>query len=175
MNIFVTSPLVSRCAQDLDDLRLRKMIVETAQMAATALRVKYGIETQYKSTHTNHPCNKWARETDVNLNWLLGLGISMCAEYRYRFGKVHKTQAVINDQMIAFYANPGINLAGEQTPFQNSARNSVFDFTGIPVPYSYKAYLIAKWTVDKKEPKWTRRGPPSWAKVTWQGSKTGVQ
>jgi len=62
MNIFVVSPDTMECAKALDDLRLNKMIIETAQLLSTAMRVQgYTGNDIYKSTHVNHPCAVWAR------------------------------------------------------------------------------------------------------------------
>lgn len=165
MNIFVTSAFSRASAEALDDVRLRKMILETAQMAATALRERFGIESQYKTTHKNHPCNKWAREATYNLHWLIVHGLDLSIEYTYRFGKTHKSSLVLHEQWELFsrIVYDEMKIFEEMTPFQNSARNDRFDFTHLPVPDSYRCYLNAKWTADKKPPKWTRRGPPIWA------------
>lgn len=53
MNIFVTDPNPKIAASHLDDLRLGKMCVETAQMLSVWAKPFDGI---YKPTHINHPC-----------------------------------------------------------------------------------------------------------------------
>ena len=67
MNIFVISQNPDECAQALDDLRLNKMILETAQLLSTAIRFHgYTGNLAYKATHINHPCSIWARTSRGN-------------------------------------------------------------------------------------------------------------
>jgi hypothetical protein len=47
----------------------------------------------YKVTHANHPCAVWARASLGNYYWLASLLNNLCAEYTYRYGKVHKVQS----------------------------------------------------------------------------------
>ena len=63
MNIFVPYPDSMKCAEALDDLRLNKMILETAQLLSTAARFHGYVGNVYGSTHINHPCSVWARQT----------------------------------------------------------------------------------------------------------------
>ena len=61
MNIFITSFDSKEAASHLDDLRLNKMILETAQLLSSAYRHLFGDnELLYKDTHFNHPCAIWA-------------------------------------------------------------------------------------------------------------------
>jgi len=64
MNIFVTDPSFYKSAIALDDRRLIKMILETAQLLSGAVRLKsvFVPSILYKLTHENHPCAIWARE-----------------------------------------------------------------------------------------------------------------
>jgi hypothetical protein len=70
------------------------MILETAQLLCTAIWV-FGSEAPYRKTHVNHPCAVWARENKKNWHWLKKFGLYLCQEYTYRYGKTHKTQAVL--------------------------------------------------------------------------------
>lgn len=71
MNIFVTdiSPIVS--AQALDDKRVVKMILESAQLLSSAIFINSQsiYNDIYKPTHLKHPCTIW---TSVIL--LIGIG-----------------------------------------------------------------------------------------------------
>jgi hypothetical protein len=67
------------------------MILESAQLLCTAHWVSGG-EAPYRKTHVNHPSNKWVRESLSNYKWLCELGMELCKEYTYRYGKIHKTQ-----------------------------------------------------------------------------------
>lgn len=89
MNVFVldTNPVIA--AQMQCDKHVVKMVLETAQMLSTIA------DGPYKPTHANHPCTKWARANRTNYNWLVMHGLALCEEYTYRYGKVHKCQAII--------------------------------------------------------------------------------
>ena len=156
MNIFATdlSPVVS--SQNLDDKRLVKMVLETAQLLSTALRRVTGepLPKLYRSTHENHPCTVWARSSFKNYAWLLHHGISLCDEYTHRFRRVHTSRQVIE------YAREMYGWASfpeqDQTEFANC--------TGIigdgPVYLLYRRYMIeTKW--DDKS-RWTNRNKPEW-------------
>jgi len=94
MNIFVLSKDPLEAARYHCDKHVVKMILETAQLLCTA-HWETGGEAAYKSTHKNHPCAKWARRTLENYDWLCDLGLGLCAEYTYRYGKRHKSQDII--------------------------------------------------------------------------------
>lgn len=73
------------------------MILETAQLLSTALHVvgdnpPFNI---YKPTHRNHPCAIWARGSLQHYKWLVRLGMFLCIQYTVRYGKVHKTHAMM--------------------------------------------------------------------------------
>jgi len=101
MNIFVLDKDTSVCAKYHCDKHVVKMIVETAQILSTAHYVldndKYKDlkEYIYKQTHINHPAVKWVCESRMNYLWLCELGLHLCKEYTIRFGKVHKTEAIL--------------------------------------------------------------------------------
>lgn len=72
MNIFLTSFNPKEAASHLDDLRLNKMILETAQLLSSAYRHLFGDdELLYKDTHLNHPCSIWARKNIDSYSWLV--------------------------------------------------------------------------------------------------------
>lgn len=173
MNIFATSEMYRLACRDLDDLRLGKMVLETAQLVSTALRIRFNIDTYYRSTHINHPCNIWARESMGNLRWLIRYGQSLHDEFISRKGKCHKSGLVL-DQMWDTY-NKIVETHDDafepMTPFANCARRKDMnlDFTHLPVHAAYRAYLNARWALDKKRPKWTNTNPPTWANYIWQG------
>lgn len=165
MNIFATDPDPVKSAIALDDKRLVKMCVETAQILSTAVRKTAGDEVAnnrnlYKSTHANHPCVKWAAEDSAHFAWLIDHGFSLCLEYSIRFGKTHGSMRVI---MAISGMFPPCQFPKGMT-FQNSARNASldFDYSDLPVHEAYQAYLRARWRTDKVPPKWTNRQPPEW-------------
>ena len=62
MNIFVTSNCPILSAQALDNKRVVKMVLETAQVLSTAIFINSGITYDgiYKPTHLKHSCTIWA-------------------------------------------------------------------------------------------------------------------
>lgn len=156
MNIFVVDQNPTICAQSLDDLRLNKMIIETAQLLSTAMR-EYGYAGTdvYKSTHKNHPCAVWARQTQSNYLWLLTYFIALDWERRQRTGKNHKTYVNLHSHLLQGLA---LIPMGDLTPFANCST-----YKHLPVFDAYKLTLKDKWAKDKRPPKWTNTNKPSWA------------
>ena len=98
MNIFYLHSNIKFCARYHCDKHVIKMILETAQLLCTALWT-LGIEAPYRKTHVNHPCAIWCRKSKQNWMWLRDLGLALCKEYTYRYGKIHKTQQVLESLM----------------------------------------------------------------------------
>jgi hypothetical protein len=94
MNIFYinTDPIIA--AQELCDDHIRKMQIESAQMCSTAHWIN-GNEAPYKQAHTNHPSTKWVRESIQHYRWVVEHGLEVCNEFTKRYGKLHKTQSVL--------------------------------------------------------------------------------
>ena len=91
MNIFYLDQNPQTCSRYHVDKHVVKMILETAQLLSTAHWLSGG-EGPYRATHKNHPSAIWARSNKSNYLWLCELGIELCKEYTYRYGKIHKTQ-----------------------------------------------------------------------------------
>lgn len=170
MNIFVTDYNPAFSAVWLDDKRQNKMIVETAQMLCTAVRIITDndpnvCEGLYRKTHANHGCNIWARSSRQNYEWLVLHGLHMVMDYMTRSSKIHKSAAVIRQCLIHMNLFPDDELL----PFTNHARSLKhgIDFTHLEDPrLAYRKYLIARWTTtDVHQPKWTgfNRSCPEWA------------
>ena len=94
MNIFVLDEKPDVAASMLCDKHVVKMILETAQMLCTVAS-QQGHETPYRATHAKHPCTIWTAQSRANWQWLVKHGIAMSKEYTRRYGKVHKSQSVI--------------------------------------------------------------------------------
>lgn len=90
MNIFVLDHDPEKAARYQCDKHVVKMILESAQIMATAIHAN-GMDAPYKPTHFNHPCSIWARESRDNYLWLLAHHEAMLDEYTVRYGRVHKT------------------------------------------------------------------------------------
>lgn len=160
MNIFISDvdPVIS--AQNLDDKRVVKMILESAQLLCTALHLNNASHlAKYKKTHVNHPSNIWVRETDSNYIWLLNHFEALCNEYTYRYNKVHTSMSLLDDLRKGAAYIP----KGDLTPFANCAARSDMniDFKSEQdITIAYQKYLIARWNTDKVKPRWSIRDEP---------------
>lgn len=98
MNIFATDKDPVKSAAYLDDKRVVKMCLETAQLLCGAINVVAGEQvTPYKTSHKNHPCSIWTRQTLSNWMWLYRHGKALAAEYTARYGKTHKCEAIMDE------------------------------------------------------------------------------
>ena len=97
MNIFILDWDVKKCAQYHNDKHVVKMILETAQLLCGVHHMtdQHIGEVPYKLSHKNHPCSIWSRNSLSNYLWLCELGMELCYEYTYRYGRRHKSQDVI--------------------------------------------------------------------------------
>lgn len=177
MNIFVTSDCPLEAAINLDDKRVVKMVLESAQMLSTAIlyhkHPEYFVDNSeenrtkrkaaatllgiYAPTHPNHPCNVWARETRSNYEWLHSHFEALCEQYSSRYGREHKTSQ-IGDTLLSLAS---YIPEGDLTPFVNCAAHS-----GLGISYkhvndvhlAYKLYLNDRWDTDKRTPTWYGEG-----------------
>jgi hypothetical protein len=94
MNIFYINTNPTQAAQELADDHIRKMQIESAQMCCTA-HWETGNEAPYKRAHKNHPSTIWTRQSIHHYRWLVQHGLEICNEFTKRYGKSHKTQAVL--------------------------------------------------------------------------------
>jgi len=163
MNIFATSHCPIESAKALDDKRVIKMILESAQLLSTALyKLGYWQSNLYKPTHAGHPCTLWAMKSKGNFLWLVRHALALAEEYKYRYGRDHKSSFVIEACRNRINDVPLDRLGGpfydKVTPFANCT-----PITGnISTVSKYRQYMIQnKWIKDSN---WSRRGPPSWYK-----------
>ncbi len=153
MNIFILDNDIEKCARFHCDKHVVKMILESAQMLSTGVRLS-GLDEGYKMTHSNHPCCLWVSESLSNWNWLRELAKALNEEYRYRFEKSinHKSYDVI-----ASLSLPNIRDLG-LTPFVQV----------MPEAYRHKNPVHAYRNYYKGEKsnifKWTKRADPPWIK-----------
>lgn len=152
MNIFFTSECPIECAKALDDKRVVKMCLETAQMLATAINERGGSAT-YKSTHKNHPSAVWVRESRENYHWTVNHFKALCIEYTNRYGKTHKCLTYLTE----FLNGARLMPTGKLTKFANCAANAD---KGISykhledVTLAYRLYLNDRWDSDVRKPTW---------------------
>jgi hypothetical protein len=162
MNIFIldTDPVV--CAQSHCDRHVVKMILETAQILCTALSNVTGdtVVTAYKPTHRRHPCTIWAQDIR-NFVWLRSLGFALCDEYTHRYGKVHKSLAVLQS-----FPVPTMKLHTPKTwalamPDEYKQKDAV---------QAYRSYYQSKQ--HQFNMVWTSREVPEWFKFESKGVLT---
>jgi len=145
VNIFASDPDPAVSARFLDDKRVIKMVLESAQLLSTAMN-ECGAVGPYRTTHKNHPCSIWCRQSRTNYEWLLNHLRELCAEYARRYGKTHKCEGLIDTLTAGALAMPDI----EATPIPNCTI-----YKQEPDVYkAYREYLKYKWTNDKRKPTW---------------------
>ena len=102
MNIFVLDKDPVTAARYIDDVRLPKMVTESAQMMAASLRrhgatdeqmpltkpkwinaldgtdTMWFVQTPYLGGYKDHPCTRWAGDSRANFVWLALHAIEQC-------------------------------------------------------------------------------------------------
>jgi len=170
MNIFVLDENPIRAAQAMDCVRVPKMIVETAQMMASALR-RHGVTdermpltksgTPYKGAYKYHPCTVWAGDSWKNFDWLTSHGIALCTEYTFRFGKKHACEDAIC-YMNAMHVDGFSHLNRDRlTPFAQAMPDEYKDDDAVK---AYRAYYHSK-IHSKGGVHYRHTSPPDW----WTG------
>jgi hypothetical protein len=151
MNIFFLDFDTQKCAQYHCDKHVVKMILETAQLLCGTHWV-VGSQAQYKLSHKNHPCAIWTRESLSNYLYLCDLGLELCKEYTYRYGRRHKSQDVIE---WCVTNKPNIKDIGFTTP----AKAMPDEYKVMDVVESYRNYYMG---AKKDFAVWKNRDVPEW-------------
>lgn len=189
MNLFTISDNPTICIQSLDDILLRKTLLESAQILSTAIRVKKeeGIieedipESLYKSYNAGEEHNTWARESQANYRWTFYYLLAALDELKYRFNDVHDAAIKIAPYVSKYEKYfPPIPM----TPFPRKFNQSYSNYRELmemdDTFKAYKLYLIEKWKTNQEkfnkkleetgvEDKrifsgWTKRGQPEFYK-----------
>lgn len=164
MNIFILDNDIEKCAQAHVDKHVVKMILESAQLLCTAVNY-YASEqvTPYKTSHVNHPCAVWVRESLDNFNYLVDLLKQLNKEYMFRFNKMqpHKSAKMFCDNyyvsnMAYRYYPIGLHDIGI-TPFALCMPDE-YKVHGDAVQSYRNYYNGAKRDLHK----WTNREKPEW-------------
>jgi hypothetical protein len=172
MNIFFTNPTPLLCATALDDLRLNKMVLETAQLLSGAIhsfidqgdnRLTADEQAQlYRSTHINHPSAKFARSTARNFTWLVMHFDNLAQEFEGRRSKTHKSYYQIRPLTTNYTDwdhDSYILEADDIKPYLACDA----DLKLLEDPFlAYRKHMLRKWLVDDT-PTWTNRPIPEWA------------
>jgi hypothetical protein len=151
LNIFVVQTDPAQAARDLCDAHVIKM----AQILCTAA-ARHGVSsTPYRPTHMKHPAVLWAGNTVQNWRWTVDHGLALGAEYERRYGKRHKSLAVIDWAATAHL--PGLLAAPyELTPFAQCMPDQ---YRGPDAVEAYRRFYRAE---KIRFAKWSRTLPPSW-------------
>lgn len=119
----------------------------------------------YRPTHLEHPCIKWASKHKQNFNWLCDLGLALANEYKYRWGKEHKSKEIIRN---CIELNDKYNIIPEQRrgifseiKFEPVIAEDckVFDNGTINTVNSYRNYYIK---YKKNLSQYNKREKPDW-------------
>jgi hypothetical protein len=159
MNIFYFYDCPEKSAQAQPDKMLVKMPLETAQMLCTAHRELDGDEYAdkvglYKTAYKNHPCTIWARQTSENYLWLYHHFISLCDEYKYRYGKEHLSYIKLKEALKRLPKN--IEMKAVKTKLAQAMPDQYKNNDPI---VAYRNYCInekhyAKWEKGRAKPDW---------------------
>lgn len=153
MNLFVLDSDHTQNAKCHCDRHCVKMILESAQLLCTALWDQ-NIVAPYRSTHKNHPCAIWTRETESNFDWCTDYALSLCDEYFFRYDKIHKSLDVILKcrelKSLMSFSKTGLTPFALAMPDQYKTSDAV---------ESYRNY----YNGDKRHLfSWSRRPVPDW-------------
>jgi len=181
MNIFVLHEDPVIAAEMHCDKHCNKMIVEHAQMLATAYYSTLGIsrkkeipdkqeavnemfrgwprkhidgsEHHYAITHVNHPCTVWTRHSKENFEWLLNCTDALCTEFQIRWKHQPSIKKIIDWMRENPPKLPPLGL----TPFAQAMPDC---FKSKTATEAYRQYYAMKTTYMKLE--WRYTETPEW-------------
>ncbi len=157
MNIFILDDDIQKNAEYYFDRHVHKLIVEHTQMLSTTLRYT-GVDIGYKTSHLNHPCTRWVRESLSNWRYLVKLTEALHEEWRYRYDhsstKYHKSY-----EMMLTLPEPNILDIG-LTKF-TCAMDKTFIISNNPIENYRNYYIHAKQHLAS----WKKRNIPYWWKT----------
>lgn len=158
MQLFFTDPDPVACAKHLDDSRVNKILMESAQIICTVLHGDGHKNLPMKPTHANHPVTLWVSEKFSHLNWVKEYHIALVNEKLYRTGTSHGCalpEQLLND----------IRSTKKPEYFINYAKRDSLnlDFTWCKDTHrGYRLYLSSRWHIAERKPRWTKRNSPDW-------------
>jgi hypothetical protein len=159
------------------------MVLESAQMLSTAHRVLDGTLTKipsksgktmvkgwtlpderdsvlYNAVHVGHPCTVWTMESNNNYNWHYVHFVALHDEFKYRYGKDHKSFVDLGEIL----KSPPRNIpVGPLTPFKLAMGAAPECINPSDPVGSYRAFYETKQ--DRFDMSWTKRDIPEWFTV----------
>ena len=153
MNIFMLDWDVKKCAEYHCNKHCTKMCVEYAQLLCSAHHVTNSdLDIPYKLSHKNHPCSIWVRNSLSNYLYLCELGLELCKEYTYRYGKRHKSHDVIEWCVtnLVNICDKGVTEPPKAMPDEYKTKDVI---------QSYRNYYIG---AKKEFALWKKREIPTW-------------
>jgi hypothetical protein len=157
MNVFFLDSDPEQAARDLCDKHVVKMTTESAQILCTSLSALGISGSPYRSTHSAHPCVKWAKESSTNFEWLLLHAFEQAEEYARRYGKFHGALHAIcfaseNFERAKF---PSRNFSRPALAMPEEFRTVSADPVDCYRAYYYSAKRhFARWKSPSQPPKW---------------------
>ena len=154
MNIFITdlNPIVA--AQNLCDIHIPKMLLESTQMLSNAFHLNNPNLAPCAKSMIKHPCSVWALESRQNFSWLLSHTIEINNEYTKRFNKIHSY-----DPKIEFISKNHKSLSFEKHDLTPHVQVMPKIYHGQNVVSAYRSYYVAeknfaKWRHGTQAPDW---------------------
>lgn len=152
MNIFVLDMDHRKAAAYHCDKHVVKMCLEYAQILSTTANTVLSEQVGYKTTHLNHPCSVWARQTSDNTKWLAELLVALGDEYTLRYNKIHKSVDVgVNAARRAVKILPNTGM----TPFAQAMPDEYKDADPVK---AYRNYYLG----SKRGFATWKNGEPDW-------------
>ncbi len=157
MNIFFLDKDPIKAARKQCDKHVVKMVLESAQMLSTVAHKHKYVNTPgiYKPAYENHPMTLWVNTHKNKYLWLCEHGLALCKEYTKRYGKVHKSEELI--QLLH-------NLCKSFFTFGGGECNSKFitppplcmpdEFKQDDFVKAYRKYYVHKLASWKIPPRW---------------------
>lgn len=115
MNLFFLEYDFDLIAKSHCDRHVVKIILEATQMLSTASH-ECGCPQGYLPTHRNHPMTKWVGRSLSNWFWTYEYALSLCEEYKYRYGRTHKTYYTLMSLQIPKIDDIGLTSAPQCVP-----------------------------------------------------------
>ena len=113
----------------------------------------------YSATHVNHPSAIWVRQSYANYVWLSKLLTELCAEYTYRYGKVHKVEACGLEEELMY---PPMNIPTAPFTEPTPAMPDEIKIAGNSIESYRNYYNKSKTHLASWKGKFNSRPVPDW-------------